>query len=107
MPFIYLLGEGSWAETWRKDQIRQPTNGQKSCSPLNGHKIVEVTVLPIQRFTLRKSYGFIDVIKYIYKGNRMAPTNAELIERVIYEGFLVIALGAVTFKKVEWNSSLK
>jgi hypothetical protein len=26
-PFIYLLGEGTWAETWRKEQKRQPTNG--------------------------------------------------------------------------------
>jgi hypothetical protein len=60
---------------------------------------VEVTVLPIQRFALKKSYGLVDVIKYIYKGNRMAPTNAELINRIIYERFLVIALGAVTFKK--------
>jgi hypothetical protein len=107
MPFIYLPGERSWAETWRKDQKRQPTNGQKSFSPLNGHKIVEVTVLPIQRFALRKNYVFVDVIKYIYKGNRMAPTNAEFLKGIIYEGFLVIALEAVTFKKVEWNSSLK
>jgi hypothetical protein len=29
-PYIYLLGEGSWAETWRKERKRQPTNGQKS-----------------------------------------------------------------------------
>jgi hypothetical protein len=68
---------------------------------------MEVTVLPIQRFALRKSYVFVDVIKYICKGNRMTPTNAEFIKRIIYEGFLVIALEAVTFKKVEWNSSLK
>jgi hypothetical protein len=27
---IYLLGEGSWAEMWRKERKRQPTNGQKS-----------------------------------------------------------------------------
>jgi hypothetical protein len=99
MPFIYLLGERSWAETWRTDRKRQPTNGQKTGSPLNGHKIVEVTVLPIQRFALRKSYVFVDVIKYICKGNRMAPTNAEFIKRIIYEGFLVIALEAVTFKE--------
>jgi hypothetical protein len=37
----------------------------------------------------------------------MAPTNAEFIKRIIYEGFLVIALEAVTFKKIEWNYSLK
>jgi hypothetical protein len=24
-PFIYLLREGSWAETWRKERKRQPT----------------------------------------------------------------------------------
>jgi hypothetical protein len=28
--YIYLLGEGSWAETWCKERKRQPTNGQKS-----------------------------------------------------------------------------
>jgi hypothetical protein len=55
-----------------------------------------------------KSYVFIDVIKNIYiKGKRMAPTNTELIKRIIYEGFLVIALGAVTCKSIEWNSSLR
>jgi hypothetical protein len=29
-PFIYLLGEGTWAETWRKERKRQPTNGQEN-----------------------------------------------------------------------------
>jgi hypothetical protein len=28
--FIYLLGEGTWAETWRKERKRQPTNGQEN-----------------------------------------------------------------------------
>jgi hypothetical protein len=37
----------------------------------------------------------------------MAPTNAEFIKRTICEGFLIIALGAVTFKNIEWNSLLK
>jgi hypothetical protein len=27
---IYLLGEGTWAETWRKERKRQPTNGQEN-----------------------------------------------------------------------------
>jgi hypothetical protein len=75
--------------------------------PTNGQKIVKVTVLPIKRFALMKSHVFADVIEYIYKGKRMAPTNAKLIKKIIYEGFLVIALGAVTFKHVEWSSSLK
>jgi hypothetical protein len=26
-PLIYLLDEGTWAETWRKERKRQPTNG--------------------------------------------------------------------------------
>jgi hypothetical protein len=26
-PLIYLLGEGTWAETWQKERKRQPTNG--------------------------------------------------------------------------------
>jgi hypothetical protein len=56
---------------------------------------VEVTVLPIQRFALRKNYVFVDVIKYIYKGNRMAPTNAEFMKGIIHEEFLGIALGAL------------
>jgi hypothetical protein len=29
-PLIYLLGEGTWAETWRKERKRQPTNGQRN-----------------------------------------------------------------------------
>jgi hypothetical protein len=28
-PYIYLLGEGSWAETWHKERKWQPTNSQK------------------------------------------------------------------------------
>jgi hypothetical protein len=40
-PFIYLLGEGSWAETWRKERKWQPTNGQK---------IAKITVLPTKQF---------------------------------------------------------
>jgi hypothetical protein len=31
----------------------------------------------------------------------MAPTNAKFIKRIICEGFLIIALGAVTFKKYQ------
>jgi hypothetical protein len=54
-----------------------------------------------------KSYVIIDVVKYISKGKRMAPTNAESITKIICEGFLIIALGAATFKNIEWNSSLK
>jgi hypothetical protein len=29
LPFIYLLGEGTWAEKWRQERKRQPTNGQE------------------------------------------------------------------------------
>jgi hypothetical protein len=46
-PFIYLLGEGTWAETWRKEQKRQPTNGQKNTKlsryPRNGSRSIKVT----------------------------------------------------------------
>jgi hypothetical protein len=28
-PLIYLPGEGTWAETWRKERKREPTNGQR------------------------------------------------------------------------------
>jgi hypothetical protein len=28
-------------------------------------------------------------------------------KKIMYEGFLVIALGAVTFKNIEWSSSMK
>jgi hypothetical protein len=100
MPFIYLLEEGLWAETWRKDQKRQPTNGKKSCSPLNGQKIVKVTVIPIKRFALMKSYIFIDVIK----GNRMALTNAELIKRIICEEFFDYSLGGCYFRRLSISS---
>jgi hypothetical protein len=29
-PFIYLLGEGTWADMWQKERKRQPTNGQEN-----------------------------------------------------------------------------
>jgi hypothetical protein len=29
-PLIYLLNEGTWAETWRTERKRQPTNGQEN-----------------------------------------------------------------------------
>jgi hypothetical protein len=60
---------------------------------------MKVTVLPIKRFALMKSDVFIDVIKHIYKGNRMASTSNEFIQRIICAGFLVTALGVVTLKK--------
>jgi hypothetical protein len=28
-PLIYLPNEGTWAETWRTERKRQPTNGQE------------------------------------------------------------------------------
>jgi hypothetical protein len=41
-PLIYLLGEGTWAETWRKERKRQPTNGQENIKlpryPRNGSR---------------------------------------------------------------------
>jgi hypothetical protein len=44
---IYLLGEGTWAETWRKEQKRQPTNGQGNTKlpryPQNGSRSIKVT----------------------------------------------------------------
>jgi hypothetical protein len=42
-PFIYLLGEGTWAETWRKEQKRQLTNGQRN---------KKITTLPMKRYAL-------------------------------------------------------
>jgi hypothetical protein len=46
-PFIYLLGEGTWAETWRKERKRQPTNGQENTKlprcPRNGLRSIRVT----------------------------------------------------------------
>jgi hypothetical protein len=30
-PLIKLHDEGTWAETWRKEQKWQPTNGQENC----------------------------------------------------------------------------
>jgi hypothetical protein len=29
-PLIYLLNEGTWAETWRPERKRQPTNGKEN-----------------------------------------------------------------------------
>jgi hypothetical protein len=64
---------------------------------------MKVTVLPIQRFALIKSYVLIDVVKNIFlKGKRMVKTNNK---KSVYEGFLVIALRVVTCKSIEWNST--
>jgi hypothetical protein len=42
-PLIYLLGEGTWADTWSKERKRQPTNGQGK---------YKITTLPMKRFAL-------------------------------------------------------
>jgi hypothetical protein len=42
-PLIYLLGEGTWADTWRKERKRQPTNGQGK---------YKITALPRKWFAL-------------------------------------------------------
>jgi hypothetical protein len=44
-PFIYLLNEGTWAATWRKERKRQPTNGQRK---------TKITALPMKRYALSK-----------------------------------------------------
>jgi hypothetical protein len=45
-PLIYLLGEGTWAKTWRKEQKRQPTNGQENTKlphyPRSGLRLIRV-----------------------------------------------------------------
>jgi hypothetical protein len=43
LPLIYLPGEGTWAEMWRKKRKRQPTNGQGN---------YKITALPTQRSAL-------------------------------------------------------
>jgi hypothetical protein len=40
-PLIYLLGEGTWAETWRTEKKRQPTNGRGK---------EKITALPMKQF---------------------------------------------------------
>jgi hypothetical protein len=45
-PLIYLLGEGTWAETWRTERKRQPTNGRGE---------YKITALPMQWFALSLS----------------------------------------------------
>jgi hypothetical protein len=44
-PFIYLLDEGTWAETWRKERKRQPTYGQRN---------TKITMLPMKLYALSK-----------------------------------------------------
>jgi hypothetical protein len=40
---IYLLGEGTWADTWRKERKLQPNNGQGK---------YKITALPTKWFAL-------------------------------------------------------
>jgi hypothetical protein len=44
-PFIYLLGEGTWAVMWRKERKRQPTNGQRN---------IKIIALPMKQYALSK-----------------------------------------------------
>jgi hypothetical protein len=37
----------------------------------------------------------------------MMPTSAKFIDKIILEGFSIIALGATTFKNIKCNSLLK
>jgi hypothetical protein len=37
----------------------------------------------------------------------MAPTNTKFIDKIIYQGFLIIALGATIIKDIESNSLLE
>jgi hypothetical protein len=46
-----------------------------------------------------KSYVFLDVINNIHKGNRMAPTNAKFIERIICERIFDYSLGGCYLRK--------
>jgi hypothetical protein len=45
-PLTYLLGEGTWTETWRQERKRQPTNGRGK---------YKITALPMKWFTLSLS----------------------------------------------------
>jgi hypothetical protein len=45
-PLIYLLSEGTWAETWRQERKRQPTNGRRK---------YKISALPTERFALSLS----------------------------------------------------
>jgi hypothetical protein len=47
-PFIYLPDEGTWAEMWRTERKRQPTNGQETTKlprcPRNGSRSIRSDV---------------------------------------------------------------
>jgi hypothetical protein len=61
-PLIYLLGKGTWAETWRQERKRQPTNGRGK---------YKITALPTKRFALSLSdvsrNVVIDIMKKIQR----------------------------------------
>jgi hypothetical protein len=44
---IYLLNKGTWAETWRTERKRQPTDGQGEAKllryPCNGSRTIRMT----------------------------------------------------------------
>jgi hypothetical protein len=43
----------------------------------------------------------------MYEGKMMAQTNAEFLQRSYVKDFLIMALGAVLFENIEWNSLLQ
>jgi hypothetical protein len=45
-PLIYLPGEGTWADTWRKEKKRQPTNGRGK---------YKITALPMKQLALSQN----------------------------------------------------
>jgi hypothetical protein len=69
---------------------------------------MKITVLPIQWLALRKSDIFIDIITNIYiRRKKDGADKCRISTKIICAGFLIIALGAVTFKNIEWNSLLQ
>jgi hypothetical protein len=65
---------------------------------------MKITVLPIKWFALIQSDVLIDVIK---KDDIRKKTDGADECKIICEGFSIIALGATTFKDIEWNSLLE
>jgi hypothetical protein len=69
-PFIYLLGEGTWAEMWRKERKWQPTNGQENTKlphyPRNGSRSLRVTYSKNWPLTSRRRRHVKDQIRQVH-----------------------------------------
>jgi hypothetical protein len=75
-PLIWLPGTRTWAETWRKEQKRQSTNGQRN---------YKITALPTQRSALSQCDVQRDSATDVMSSCRMKDNTTDIDTRQILD----------------------